>query len=142
MTSKWDGVPHKTVGKVLSIRHIYHTSTLISIIYIFFFLSFCPGYIYIEPRRSGNALVHMEQAYDVYKSWSSERKYAPHESVLKMRQFLYLIKVSLPEPRTGICLKKISSSNIVLDLHSVDILSSKIKSADMSSESGEFCVFP
>ncbi|XP_052066462.1 radial spoke head 10 homolog B-like [Mytilus californianus] len=50
------------------------------------------GQFYYETRRATNALVHMDQAYEVYQSISEPRKYAPKEPVLKMRQFLYMLK--------------------------------------------------
>ena len=58
------------------------------------FVSFTSGYIYIEPRRAANAMVHIDQAYEVYKSWSTPRKYVPNKPILKMRQFLFLMKVN------------------------------------------------
>ena len=65
---------------------------------------FILGHIYIEARRAVNAIVHMDQAYEVYKSWSTPRKYKPQEPVLKMRQFLFLMKVT-DFATSGICFK-------------------------------------
>ncbi|CAG5118523.1 unnamed protein product, partial [Candidula unifasciata] len=48
--------------------------------------------IYAETRRAVNALVHMDQAYAVYQAVSTQRKHPPREPVLKMRQFLFLLR--------------------------------------------------
>ncbi|ESO92384.1 hypothetical protein LOTGIDRAFT_233146 [Lottia gigantea] len=50
------------------------------------------GFIYIETRRANNALVHLDQAYEVYQSVSSPRKHKPKEPALKMRQYLFMMK--------------------------------------------------
>ncbi|XP_046357024.1 radial spoke head 10 homolog B-like [Haliotis rufescens] len=48
------------------------------------------GNIYYETRRSVNALVHMDQAYEVYQSVCKHRVAKPKEPALKMRQFLFM----------------------------------------------------
>ncbi|XP_012938646.1 radial spoke head 10 homolog B isoform X2 [Aplysia californica] len=48
--------------------------------------------IYCETRRATNALVHMDQAYEIYQGISTLRKHAPREPMLKMRNFMFLLK--------------------------------------------------
>ncbi|GFN95169.1 radial spoke head 10 homolog b-like [Plakobranchus ocellatus] len=48
--------------------------------------------IYVETRRAANALVHMDQAYEIYQGISTIRKRPPREPTLKMRDFLFLLK--------------------------------------------------
>ncbi|KAK3777550.1 hypothetical protein RRG08_021670, partial [Elysia crispata] len=48
--------------------------------------------IYVETRRATNALVHMDQAYEIYQGISTPRKRPPKEPTLKMRDFLFLLK--------------------------------------------------
>ncbi|GFS01954.1 radial spoke head 10 homolog B-like [Elysia marginata] len=48
--------------------------------------------IYVETRRATNALVHMDQAYEIYQGISTPRKRLPKEPTLKMRDFLFLLK--------------------------------------------------
>ncbi|XP_041359048.1 radial spoke head 10 homolog B-like isoform X2 [Gigantopelta aegis] len=50
------------------------------------------GNFYYETRRAVNALVHMDQAYEVYQTHCTNRKYPPKEPAMKMRQFLFLMK--------------------------------------------------
>lgn len=50
------------------------------------------GYIYTETRRSVNVTVHLDQVYEVYKSLCQPRKRYPHEPVLRMREFLHMLK--------------------------------------------------
>ncbi|CAH1773311.1 unnamed protein product, partial [Owenia fusiformis] len=50
------------------------------------------GYIYGETRRAVNALVHMDQAYEVYKALLSKRKVTPYDPTMRMREFLYMVK--------------------------------------------------
>ncbi|KAK6188921.1 hypothetical protein SNE40_004999 [Patella caerulea] len=50
------------------------------------------GKIYIETRRAVNALVHLDQAYEVYQTVCTARKHLPKEPAIKMRQFLFLMK--------------------------------------------------
>lgn len=49
------------------------------------------GHFYYETRRAINALVHLDQAYDVYQKLALPRKFKPKEPVIKMRQFLHMI---------------------------------------------------
>ncbi|XP_074640296.1 radial spoke head 10 homolog B-like [Tubulanus polymorphus] len=50
------------------------------------------GHFYYEPRRAVNALVHVDQAYEVYKSLCTPTKRNPNEKTLNMRQFLFMLK--------------------------------------------------
>ncbi|OWF43641.1 radial spoke head 10 homolog B-like [Mizuhopecten yessoensis] len=50
------------------------------------------GHFYHESRRSVNALVHLDQSYEVYQAVCSPRKLVPKDSSMKMRQFLYMMK--------------------------------------------------
>ncbi|KAK3611960.1 hypothetical protein CHS0354_011618 [Potamilus streckersoni] len=50
------------------------------------------GHFYYETRRAVNALVHLDQSYEIYQSLCTARKYPPQEQALKMRQFLFMIK--------------------------------------------------
>jgi len=51
------------------------------------------GYFYHETRRAVNALVYMDQTYEIFQALCKPRKYAPKEPVFKMREFLFLLKV-------------------------------------------------
>ncbi|CAL1526160.1 unnamed protein product [Lymnaea stagnalis] len=50
------------------------------------------GPLYHETRRAVNALVHMDQAYEIYQAICTPRMKPPREPVLKMRSFLHFIK--------------------------------------------------
>nr|KAG5709598.1 hypothetical protein BaRGS_001648 [Batillaria attramentaria] len=50
------------------------------------------GYFYHETRRAVNALVYMDQTYEIYQALCKPRRYAPKEPVFKMREFLFLLK--------------------------------------------------
>ena len=56
--------------------------------YVFF-----AGYFYHETRRAVNALVYMDQTYEIFQALCRPRKYPPKEPVFKMREFLFLLKV-------------------------------------------------
>ncbi|XP_059162834.1 radial spoke head 10 homolog B-like [Physella acuta] len=50
------------------------------------------GPLYKEIRRATNALVHMDQAYEIYQAICTPAKKPPKENVLKMRSFLFFLK--------------------------------------------------
>ncbi|ELU11324.1 hypothetical protein CAPTEDRAFT_180366 [Capitella teleta] len=50
------------------------------------------GFIYRETRRAVNALVHMDQAYEIYKQFCMARKTECKELSMKMRELLFMIK--------------------------------------------------
>ncbi|KAL8580369.1 hypothetical protein ACOMHN_037468 [Nucella lapillus] len=50
------------------------------------------GYFFYETRRAVNALVYMDQTYEIFQNLCRPRKYAPKEPVFKMREFLFLLK--------------------------------------------------
>lgn len=50
------------------------------------------GYFYYETRRAVNALVYMDQTYEIFQALCKARKNEPKEPVFKMREFLFLLK--------------------------------------------------
>ncbi|BFY99925.1 hypothetical protein BsWGS_02965 [Bradybaena similaris] len=70
--------------------------------------------IYVETRRAVNALVHMDQAYGIYQTVSTQRKRPPKEPVLKMRQFLLLLK------DLHLINEDLTSAAVIQVLHSVN----------------------
>ncbi|XP_076440634.1 radial spoke head 10 homolog B-like isoform X2 [Babylonia areolata] len=50
------------------------------------------GYFYYETRRAVNALVYMDQTYEIFQNLCKPRKYAPKEPAFRMREFLFLLK--------------------------------------------------
>ncbi|XP_052776085.1 radial spoke head 10 homolog B-like isoform X2 [Mya arenaria] len=50
------------------------------------------GHFYYEQRRAGNALVYLDQTYEIFTSICTHRSQPPNDAAFKMREFLYMIK--------------------------------------------------